>query len=465
MNTGNNHKSGLTFAVVASGVFISTLDSSMVNLALPAIMGTFHASLGRTEWVVLAYLMTISATLLFWGRIGDRIQRARLYAAGLFLFLCGSLAAFFSPSLNFLITARLAQGIGAAIIMACGPALIRDTTTGDRLGRRLGLIGMAVGLGLMCGPVVAWIIMDHLPWRFIFCVSLIPGTIAAAMALRLPKRGKTTGHGRIDYGGAILWGTGLLALTLFLSGLAGDSRKIAVYGSLGLFIITTILLIRHQRHRNRAFLPLEIISNRYFLLGIISAMISFAALFAAIFLLPFYLEHGRGISPSATGMVMLAVPVAAIIAAPIAGRLADHLSGPPIATFGLIISTAGLLGLATLSPDTPLSLVWIRLFVLGCGMAVFLAPNSAAVLGRLSRAQAGSGAALLATARNVGMLLGTSLAALMFAKIFAYLSGFGIHEFRPESLKYMVMAMRLTFAGAALVAAAGVFISHHRGRA
>jgi len=462
-NAEEHRRPGLTFIVVAAGVFISTLDSSMVNLALPAIMREFHASLGHTEWVVLAYLMTISSSLLFWGRIGDRISRAGLYGSGLLLFLAGAIAAFLAPNLSLLIAARLLQGSGAAIIMACGPALIRETTERERLGSRLGLIGVAVGLGLMCGPVVAGVIMDHLSWRYIFWASLLPGLFAALLSTGLPGSERAKSHPPMDLAGAALWGMVLLSLTLFLSTTANGADRFTVWASGGSFFLALALMTGQQKKSRRPFLPLAILSNPYFLLGIISAVISFLALFSAIFLIPFYLEHGRMISPSQTGMVMLAVPVAAIIAAPIAGRLADRFSGPPVASCGLAISTLGLALLATLASDTPLFAVWLRLFALGCGMAIFLAPNSSAVLGGLKKSEAGSGAALLATARNIGMLLGTSLAALTFSQIFHFLSGTDIRDFRAENLAEMVIAMRTTFTLAAVIATIGIFISMKRG--
>ncbi len=460
---GQEKNGRMTFAVVACGVFISTMDSSMINLALPVIMRDFHASLGRAEWVVLAYLATISASLLFWGRLGDRGGRSRLYLSGILLFLAGSAACAAAPRLDILVSFRLLQGTGAAIMMACGPALVRESTATGKLGRRLGMIGVAVGLGLMCGPVTAGMIMERFSWRFIFLASLVPGIPAAFFAAGLKSASPDGKHQRMDITGAILWAVALFSMTLFLSGMAEKNTAAAAW-ALASAISGTLLAIRQKRHGSRGFLPTDILSRRYYLMGMISAVISFAVLFTTLFLIPFYLEHGRNVGPSATGMVMLAVPTAAILAAPLAGRLADRFSGPPVASTGLAISTAGLIGLATLAPDTPLPAVWLRMFVCGCGMAVFLSPNSTAVLSRLERAKSGSGAALLATARNIGMLLGTTVSALLFSRFFFMFSGAEMKNFQPEHLQDMVTAMRATFIAAAAIAAAGTAISARRGR-
>jgi MFS family permease len=144
-----------SFFVVATGVFMSTMDSSMVNIALPAIMDDFSMPLRNTEWVVMIYLLAITATLLFWGYLADRFGRRRIYAFGLFIFALGSLACALAPQLRWLVLARLGQALGAAMMMATGPAMVKEIFPADQLGRGLGLIGVAVSLGLMAGPAVS----------------------------------------------------------------------------------------------------------------------------------------------------------------------------------------------------------------------------------------------------------------------------------------------------------------------
>ena len=163
------------FLTVCIGVFMSTMDSSMINVALPVLMKTFHSSLALTEWVVLTYLLTITLFLVFWGKLCNRWGCGSVYSRGMLLFAIGSLLCGMAYTIWQLILFRFIQALGASMMMASGPALIKLVFPADRLGRGLGLVGVATSLGLMAGPVVSGLILRWLHWRMIFWVTVPVG--------------------------------------------------------------------------------------------------------------------------------------------------------------------------------------------------------------------------------------------------------------------------------------------------
>ena len=165
------------FFIVASGVFLSTMDSSMVNVALPSIMRTFDSPLIQVQWVVLIYLLTISVTLLLWGIAADRIGTHVIYLVGVGTFGCGALACSWSPSLLLLIFCRFVEGLGGAMMMSSGPAIIRDVFPRHQIGKGLGLVGVATSMGLMSGPVVSGVLITHFSWRAIFLAGVLVSLI------------------------------------------------------------------------------------------------------------------------------------------------------------------------------------------------------------------------------------------------------------------------------------------------
>ncbi|MEN8190493.1 MAG: MFS transporter, partial [Thermodesulfobacteriota bacterium] len=160
------------FFMVAVGVFLSTMDSSMINVALPELMRTFHATLPQTEWVVIIYLLTITVTLLLWGNLADRFSRGKIYLYGMLGFALGSIGCAISPTLSVLILFRFFQALGASMMMSSGPALIKVVFPEKDLGMALGMVGIATSSGLMSGPVVSGFLLEMFSWRAIFLVTL-----------------------------------------------------------------------------------------------------------------------------------------------------------------------------------------------------------------------------------------------------------------------------------------------------
>ncbi|MDH5524849.1 MAG: MFS transporter [Desulfobulbaceae bacterium] len=455
----------LTFLIVAMGVFMSTLDSSMVNIALPTIMKDFHSSLKNTEWVVMIYLLTITASLLFWGHLSDRLGRSKIYTSGMLTFGLGSLACAYSPSLLILIFSRLVQALGAAMMMATGPAIIKETFPKEQLGRGLGLIGVAVSLGLMSGPSLGGVLLEFYSWHALFLITVPIGLVFAVLAFNhLPGPVKHFSS-PLDWLGALSWAAALILFSMAIThATAVDWSAAKLVTAFILGGLALACFIKIETMVPHPLLHLELFKKRYFSMAILSATLSFAVLFAVIMLTPFYLDRILQLPPSQIGLVMLAIPSSILVVGPVAGWLSDYVGARLLTTLGLAVATCGVFLLTRLEPtSTPLDIA-ARLVMLGFGQAMFLSPNSASILAKAGKTQAGAASALLATARNLGMLLGIAQAALLFSLYFGSLTnGLDMKDFTGNHTDAFMVALKNAFCGAGITGIIGVIASLLRG--
>ena len=483
VDNGSNAERRRVFLTVAAGVFMSTLDSSQVNVALPALMRSFHSSLALTGWVVQVYLLTVTVLLVFWGRLCGCWGCGPVYSRGLLVFSVGSLLCAASTSVGLLICCRFLQALGASMMMAAGPALIRSVFPRERLGRGLGLIGIATSLGLMTGPAVAGLLLRWAHWRAIFwvtvpvglfCYLFSRGSLAGAGSGRMPGPvrggGCTDTTSAFDLAGALLWAVSVTLAVLLATHatlLCGnrDSGDAAVFwtGTV-LMLACWLLFFWHEARAARPILPLPLIRQRFFLTALCSSALSFAVLFVAMILVPFYLDKILRLPPDRLGTVMMALPLTVFLVSPAAGRLHDRLGARLVATAGLLGCLAGSLFLTGLTAGSSPLFVAGCLALLGFGQALFLAPNSASVLAGVADDQAGLSASLLATARNFGMLAGTALAGLGFALHFAAATGgLDLRDFVPALAPAFMQALRGTLWYGVVLALLAVLVSGLRG--
>jgi EmrB/QacA subfamily drug resistance transporter len=462
------------FAVVAIGVFMATLDSSIVNISLPAIATAFHHSIGGlVEWVVIAYLIVIAAVLISIGRLADIIGHKPIWVAGLIIFTGGSAICGATPSLEFLVAARALQGLGGALLMAISPAMLTSAFAPSERGRALGLNAVTVALGVSAGPTLGGVITEHLSWRWIFYVNVPIGALGLLAAIRVLTWQRGTSRGRFDPAGAVLLALGLLALTLALS--FGQEWGWLSPGVIGLLVGSAILLSAFVFVEGRVPDPvvdLTLLRDRVFLSAGLSSLLSFLALFAVSFLLPFYLEELRGFSTEQAGLLLTPLPLAIAVVAPLSGSLADRIGTRWLAASGLALACLGLVlltGLTTQSP--PLDIVW-RLGVIGLGQGLFQSPNNSALMGAAPRNRQGIASGFLATLRVVGQSLSVAVAGAVFASAGGTTAGamLSVHGNRlPPAQLHSLQATFLSslhhaFLVSTIVAAVGIFASLVRGK-
>lgn len=444
--------------VLVIGTFLAPLDSSIVNIALPAVASQFGRSLAEVSWVTTAYLLTSASLLLSMGRAGDMWGLRRLYVTGLLVFGAGSLACAFSPTLALLIGARVLQAVGASMLFAAGPALVARTFPPNRRGWALGYVTLAVSAGLTVGPALGGVLMGTFGWPSIFLINVPLTVVVAIVALRLLPSECPTPE-TFDLPGALLAGAALL---LFLFGLTDAEHSgivsLPVLGSIAAAIVAGIAFVWWERRAKAPMIDLALFRVREFSAGIASATLAYLALFSVTFTMPFYLLRVEGIDSRYAGLVLTALPLAMAVLAPVAGRISDRRGSRGLSTLGMVVLAAGLLGGSLLRPGSSLLIVAGMLAFLGAGMALFQTPNTAAVLRSVPRHRTGVASALIAEARNVGMAVGIAVTATVVGIV---LGGARLPEgstlLPPELAAGFTQGMAVSFrvmAGVALGAAA-----------
>lgn len=454
----------IVLTVLIVGTFIAPLDSSIVNIALPAIAADFGARIAAAGWVATAYVLTTASLVLTMGRLGDILGLRRVYVTGFLVFGAGSAACALAPALGWLIAARVLQATGAAAMFASGPALVTRTFAPRRRGWALGWISLSVSAGLTLGPALGGVLVGSFGWQSVFLINIPLAVIMAALARRLlPEDCRRSEP--FDIAGSAL---AALALTTLLLALSEVDRSglasVSVLGALAVSGAAATAFVLVERSKAHPMLDLSIFSGRRVSSGVVAALCSYASLFAVTFTMPFYLLSARGIEAQNAGLLLTATPISMALFSPLAGRLSDRWGSRGLSTFGLGWLALSLLGATRLGVDTPLPFVALTLFSVGTGLSVFQAPNTAAILRAVPHRQAGIGSALVAQARNLGMALGIGITA---AIVSVGLRGEDVMAITgtltPEQAQLFVDAMRPALLVASAIALTGAVVSWSRG--
>ena len=461
--------------IVAVGVFMATLDSSIVNISLPSIAHYFGVPLsGSVEWVIIAYLVVVAALLLSIGRLADLIGHKAIWSAGLVIFTVGSALCGLAPTLLALVAARGFQGVGGALLMAVSPVMLTSAFPPRERGRALGLNAVVVALGVSVGPTVGGFLTEQFTWRAIFYVNLpigVIGFIATILVLRENAARKRT---RLDIWGAVLLAVGLATLTLGLSfgtEWGWDSPQLIV--CLATAVVALVALVIVERRVPSPTVDFSLLRNRVFASANVSLILSFLALFAVSFLLPFYLEELRGYSAEQAGLLLTPLPLTIAVVAPWSGALADRIGTRWLASVGLALACLGLVLISQLGPDTSVpDIIW-RLCVTGLGQGLFQSPNNSALMGAAPRERQGTASGFLATGRVMGQSVSVALAGAIFTGAGAALAGSqlaAIHAGQGASpaqnaalQQTFVSGFHSAFLVCAAIAAIGVLTSLVRG--
>ncbi|HMK64840.1 MAG TPA: MFS transporter [Thermodesulfobacteriota bacterium] len=465
-------------ATVGIGIFMATLDASIVNISLPSIMGHFKAGLDLSEWVILIYLLTITGLLLPFGRLADMIGRKKIFLLGFILFSLGSALCALSVSMHQLILFRAFQALGAAMLMANTFAIVTAVFPPKERGRALGINGTVVAAGFTIGPTLGGFLVSHLSWRAIFYVNVPVGIIGILMAVYVlqenlvsPNLGQRKGF---DFFGAFLTILGLTALILGLT--TGQSGRWGEPGVITELVIAGFILPLVPLWEMKAKHPLidlSLFKIRIFSFGNIAGFLSFLSLSANVFLMPFFLQLALGYSPVHSGLLMTPTALAIVVVAPLSGWLSDRFGSRLLSTVGLAFNTFTLYWLSTLTLQATYHDVLFRLVILGIGQGLFQAPNNSSVMGSAPRERLGIASGFLAMARTLGQVVGTALAGTILSVAMVATIGHaslnvlhsgGTPEEQAKVLTAFMTGMHHAYLVAAAICFCGMWTSLVRGK-
>jgi len=406
-------------------MLLSSLGTSITNVALPTLARTFDASFQEVQWIVLAYLLAVTTLIVSAGRLGDIIGRRRLLLAGISLFTVASILCGVSPTLPLLVAARAAQGVGAAVMMALTMAFVGETVSKAKTGSAMGVLGTMSAIGTALGPSLGGVLIAGLGWRAIFLINVPLGLLAFLLAHRyLPVDRREP---KIDRGGFDGVGTLLLALTLAAYALAVTVHHTAqhdeahgAFGPLNMALLLSAvfgltLFVRAEARAASPLIRVAMFRDPELCASLAASALVSTVIMATMVVGPFYLSRALGLDAALVGLVLSVGPLVVALTAVPAGRIADRFGVRPIASVGLGGMAAGCLMLSMLPATLGIPGYIAPIVVVTAGYALFQTANSTAVMTGVGPDQRGVISGMLNLSRNLGLITGASVMGAVFA--------------------------------------------------
>ncbi len=426
-------------AVLIFMPFMATLDGTVVNVALPVMVKDLHTDMESVQMVVIAYLIAVVASILLFGRLGDIKGKGRLFMFGTVVFTAGSLMAGFSHDLSTLIVARVIEGVGGAAAMANNQGIITEVFPENERGRALGISGVSIALGTMLGPPLGGLIVTYLSWNYIFLINVPVGIIGFILALRLLPRGEKTKQ-KVDFRGATLLAAAvILFFYALLTGQNAGYGKPYILLSFAACAALFVLFFLSERKSAQPIIDLSLFKNTLFTISIVCVLIQFFAMSGISIIQPFYIEDVLKINPGSTGLVMMSLPIVMGIMSPLSGYISDKVGAAKITLIGLVIMTAGLFLLSTMTAAEPVNKLVFFLCIVGFGAGVFSAPNTSLIMSTAPREKLGTVGSVNAFTRNFGSVTGISLLTTLLYSLMSTRVGHQVDGFisgRPDVFVY-----------------------------
>ena len=395
-------------------IAISVLSTAIANIALPTMAQELHASPSASIWVVNAYQLAVTVSLLPLASLGDIHGYRLVYLWGLAVFSLASLACGLADSLPVLVAARVAQGIGAAGIMSVNTALVRFVFPRAKLGQGVAMIALIVAISSASGPSLAAAILSVASWHWLFTFNLPVGMLALGLALRSLPETPRSGQ-RFDGVSALLNALTFGLLLIGFDGIGHGHGWPLIAAELMAGAVAAFVFIRRQRTLAAPMLPVDLFRLPSFGMSVGTSICSYAAQTIAHLALPFLFQLAGGLSQAQVGLLLTPWPAVVVFVAPLSGRLSDRYSAGLLGGLGLAVLTVGLLLVLMLPSDAaPLDIAW-RMMLCGIGFGFFQSPNNRAIISAAPRNRSGAASGMLSTARLTGQTIGGAVVGLVFA--------------------------------------------------
>ncbi len=411
-------KKWLVMISVAMGVFLGTIDGSIVNVALPTLVTQLNTNFQIIQWVVLAYMLTQAILLVIMGRLADIHGKKRIYQAGMLIFTLSSALCGIAPSVEFLIFSRIIQAIGAAMTAGLGMAIVTENFPNEERGRALGIMGTIVTIGIVFGPAIGGLILSSFSWRWIFFVNLPIGLFGYFMVRANVPHSSNPSEQKFDFLGATLLLVTLLSLLIGLT--LGQTRgfgNLPVLSLIALSLIGLIAFIITEQKVTSPMIDLSLFTNKLFSINLLSGTLVFLGLSSISILMPFYLENILHFNTRTVGLLMASNFILLGIFAPIAGNLSDRFRPRAITVVGLTILTLSFSFMSTISATTNTFNYLLRVMPIGIGLGIFQSPNNSAILGSVPKDKLGVTSSMLSLSRVLGNTIGISLSATIWTTL------------------------------------------------
>ena len=444
----------LLIAILAG--FLTPFDASAVNIALPTIGSAFHMDAISLSWVATAYLLASAVFLVPFGKIADIWGRKKIFLWGICVFGAASFIMTLVATEHQMITVRIIQGIGAAMIYGTAIAILTAVFPPGERGKALGIYITSVYLGLSLGPFLGGVLTDQFGWQSIFYIN-VPISIAAAILIVWKLRGEWAecrGE-KFDLAGSLIYSVALVSLMYGFSVLPDISGEVLVVA--GILLIGFFVWFE-QRHAHPVLNMQLFFKSRVFAFSNIAALINYSATYAVAFLLSLDLQYTKGFSAEYAGFILIAAPFFQMIVSPFAGRLSDKYDSLILSSLGMGLTAFGLFLFVFLDQTTPLWYIIVVLIILGIGFGLFSSPNINAIMSAVDKKYYGVASGINSTMRLLGQMLSMGVAMMLFSIII------GQVEITPANYPQFTQSLHWAFILFTVMCVAGIFASLARGK-
>lgn len=455
----NKNRWAILFIVVMV-TFMCTLDSSIVNVALPVMSKSLNVTSGSIQLVVTSYLIIISATILIFGRLGDILGKTKIFKFGIALFTLGSLFCGITSSLPILVLARVVQAVGAGGTMANSQGIITQVFPTNERGKALGISGTFVALGALVGPPLGGFILNATSWEYIFLINVPIGIVILFYGLKILPKGHKIAKGKFDGLGAVLFIFAIVPLfgALGQGQVVGFNNPIVLIGLL-IAVTSFIAFLIVEKRRTNPLLQLQIFENKLFSLSIFCAFISFVGIFCLTIIQPFYLQDVMQFSPATTGLVLMIYPLILSVVAPFSGHLSDKIGSEILTFIGLVLTSFGLILMSTLNENSSIVKMIIFTAVMSIGNGLFQSPNNSLVMSTVPKDKLGIAGSVNALVRNLGMVCGIALATTILYNRMSEKIGYHVTDYVVGRNDAFIYGMKIVYIVAAAICLIGAILT------
>jgi len=436
--------------------FFTPFLGSAVSIALPKITHELSLNSVFMSWVMMSYLLTSAIFLVPFGKLSDMIGRKKMFLMGNIVLTIASLLCALANSGTMLITYRLIQGIGSAMIFSSSMAIVTSAYPPHERGKAIGLNVTAVYLGLSASPLIGGLLTDSLGWRSIFYLNVVAGIlIILGILLKMKTEWAEARHEKFDFAGAIIY---VISITALMYGFSKLPREYAIILTLT-GIAGFIIFVMIEKWTRFPVLNLQLFGqNKVFAFSNLAALINYSATFAVTFILSLYLQYIKGLGAREAGLLLISQPAVMAIAASVSGKLSDKYDSGLLSSIGMTIIVIGITLLIFLDVNTSYTYLIISLLILGLGFGIFSSPNTNAVMGSVDKKFLGIASATVATMRLSGQMISMATAA-MIIHVFI-----GNEKIAPENFHLFIRSINISFIVFAVLCVFGVFASLVRGK-
>lgn len=444
----NSTGSRMILLTVLIMTFMMTLDSSILNVALPTLAESLNIPTSLIDWACTAYLISLCSFALIFGRVADNIGKAKIFQAGSLIFTVGSLLCSISSKFIPLIISRFIQGFGASAATSCNLGIITETYPAKNRAKALSGISSAVALGTLVGPIAGGAILNYFRWEVIFLINLPIGVVAFILGvLYLPKCKERKAHNHFDVGGSIFI---VLAISAVISALS----MLQTYSSIYLYLLLILGLLFFfvfaliEKKADCPLIKVSLFSNRAFVINLLSIAIAFVSIGTYNIMMPFYLQDALGFSPGKAGAIMVTQPIIMAFVAPFAGIMADRHGYRPISAIGMFVFGCGALfqGLHY-NMETGLFLIVLGIVIFAAGNAFSQSPNNALVMSSVSHEDYGFAGSTASLVRYLGISVGLTLSTCTLYALMSRKAGYSVSNYLVNRPDVFIYGMRYVFIG------------------